>query len=100
VPHIYALPEIPGAEVTSRQSGQTFRSSGIIFARRVLLQPGRGQPSPRAQRSQIPMTAAVPGSSTSSGNRSAIIVGLCRRKNTPSVHQGIDRPRVSITSLR
>jgi hypothetical protein len=83
MPHIYAVPASPGVGVTSRQPGQTFRSSGIILARTAPLQPGRGQPSLSAQRSQIPMTTAVPGSSKSSGNRRAIMVGLCRRKNTP-----------------
>ena len=88
MPHIYALAASPAVGVTSRQPGQAFRSSGIILATTATLQPGRGQPSLSAQRSQIPMTTAVPGSSTSSGNRSAMMVGLCRRKNTaPSQHR-------------
>jgi hypothetical protein len=45
MPRIYAVPARPGVGVTSRQPGQTFRSSGIILARTAPLQPGRGQPS-------------------------------------------------------
>ena len=97
MPDVYAIPASPGASVIDRQSGHTFRSSGIILASRAAIQPGRGQPALSAQRWQIPMTTAVPGFSTSSGNRSAMIVGLWRRKNAEpaqnrELRRALDKP--------
>ena len=60
--------------------------------------PARLRTAPlKAQRWQIPMTTAVPGFSTSSGNRSAMIFGLWRRKNAEpaqnrELRRALDKP--------